>query len=51
MILFIARTWTLWWICAVAAILRWFHVLSANAAVEVHEKPASSREKADIVSV
>jgi hypothetical protein len=31
MILFLEKTWPLWWMFAVVLILRWFHVLSANS--------------------
>jgi hypothetical protein len=31
MILFLEKTWPLWWMFAVVVILRWFHVLSANS--------------------
>ena len=30
MILFLEKTWFLWWIFAVAAILRWFHGIAAG---------------------
>jgi hypothetical protein len=33
------KTWVLWWMLAVAIILRWFHVLSAAAPRDPHESP------------
>lgn len=29
------KTWFIWWIVATLAILRWFHVVSINAGVEL----------------
>ena len=34
MILFLEKTWFLWWIFAVAAILRWFHGIAAGPELE-----------------
>ena len=41
MILFLEKTWFLWWIFAVAAILRWFHGIAEGPALE---DPASCGE-------
>jgi len=30
MVAFLVQTWLLWWFIAVVAILRWFHVVSAD---------------------
>jgi hypothetical protein len=47
--LFIEKTWFIWWAFAVVAILRWFHVSSANVRLD-EETPqnASSREEAQV---
>jgi hypothetical protein len=31
MILFIARTWFLWWMFGMVLVVRWFHLLSVDA--------------------
>ena len=31
MILFLQKTWLLWWTLAIFVILRWFHLFSSNA--------------------
>jgi hypothetical protein len=49
MILFIAKTWFLWWIFAVVFIVRWFHVVSARATTENFNTVASDREQAQTI--
>lgn len=39
MILFMEKTWFLWWMFAVVVILRWFHVSSVDARYEDEERP------------
>jgi len=34
MILFIEKTWFLWWMLAIVVAARWFHLLSAGARME-----------------
>jgi zona occludens toxin (predicted ATPase) len=49
MILFISKTWFLWWMFAVAFIVRWFHVVSAPATTEDFNTDASDREQSQTV--
>jgi len=50
-ILFIEKTWFLWWMLAIIIVLRWFHVASANPKVEGLDALApEEEEEADIVS-
>lgn len=35
------KTWFIWWIVATLAILRWFHVVSINAGVELELEDAN----------
>jgi hypothetical protein len=48
MVLFVEKTWMLWWIFAVVVILYWFHKFSADTEPETLEVP-SSREEVRIV--
>ncbi len=55
MLVFIERTWLLWWMLAVLFILRWFRVFSADSDAESLNPPASSQtvsgqEEACVVS-
>lgn len=51
MILFIEKTWFLWWMLAIIIVLRWFHVVSANPKVEGLDALApEEEEEAYIVS-
>lgn len=49
MILFMTKTWFLWWIFAVVVIVRWFHVLSTDAAIEPLDKPAGKGKENTVV--
>jgi hypothetical protein len=42
MILFLQRTWFLWWILATLVVLRWFHLFSSH----IHEKILEATESA-----
>jgi len=41
-ILFLERTWFLWWIVAIILILRWFHLFSCNAGA-TRDTPAANQ--------
>lgn len=44
MILFIEKTWFLWWMVAIIVVLRWFH-LSAGAKMEGTDAAASEEKE------
>ena len=46
MILFIQKTWFLWWILASVVILRWFHLLSSRTYESALEAADSGEEEA-----
>ncbi|MGA7218194.1 MAG: hypothetical protein WBX38_07770 [Candidatus Sulfotelmatobacter sp.] len=51
MLVFIEKTWFLWWMLAMVAGIRWFHLISVNSKVEGFEAPApEEEEQAYIVS-
>jgi hypothetical protein len=50
MILFIGKTWFLWWILLSVFLLRWFHQVSSKAAAMGFEVPESSDEKTPAAS-
>jgi hypothetical protein len=45
-ILFLQKTWFLWWILATVFILRWFHLFSSDA----HERVLEAADWADVAS-
>jgi len=50
-ILFIEKTWFLWWMLAIFVAVRWFHQLSAGGRIEDPDGLASEEEeRAYIVS-
>jgi hypothetical protein len=50
-ILFIEKTWFLWWMLAIFIVVRWFHMLSAGARMEGFQAVAlEEEEEAYIVS-
>lgn len=49
MILFVAKTWFLWWMFATVFIVRWFHMVSAHPTAEDFSTPASDRKQAESV--
>jgi hypothetical protein len=44
--LFLQKTWLLWWILAAAFILRWFHLFSSHTQERALEAADSAEEKA-----
>jgi hypothetical protein len=44
MILFLAKTWFLWWMFAIVFIVRWFNVVSARTTTEDLDVIVSRRE-------
>lgn len=50
MILFIAKTWFLWWMLAIVLLLRWLHVLSAGRKPENLDTLAAEEENHYIVA-
>jgi hypothetical protein len=43
MLVFIERTWLVWWMLAVLFILRWFRVFSADSGAESLNPPVSGQ--------
>jgi hypothetical protein len=48
-ILFLEKTWFLWWIVAIILILRWFHLFASNAE-ETLDAPAAGEERTAVAS-
>jgi hypothetical protein len=44
MIPFFEQTWLLWWVIAVIAILRWFHLLSKGTELDGEESLAKEEQ-------
>jgi hypothetical protein len=44
-ILFLEKTWFVWWMLATVVGLRWFHLLSANVKLEGLEAQAAEKEE------
>jgi hypothetical protein len=49
-ILFLQKTWFLWWIFATLVVLRWFHLFSSHIHEKVLEATASAKEEASTTS-
>jgi hypothetical protein len=47
-ILFIEKTWSLWWILAIILAVRWFHLLSAGAKMEGLDALASEEGRGSL---
>jgi hypothetical protein len=50
MILFLEKTWPLWWIFAVVVILRWFHVVSANSESHTDDSAKYDQNESNVMS-
>lgn len=50
MILFIEKTWFLWWMLAIIIAVRWFQLLSVSVKLEGPDTPAWEKEKAYMLS-
>jgi hypothetical protein len=50
MILFLEKTWPLWWMFAIVVILRWFHVLSANSGSHTDDPVKCDQGESNVMS-
>jgi hypothetical protein len=50
MILFLQKTWLLWWILAILVMLRWFHLFSSRMHEKILEANESAKEEASTTS-
>jgi hypothetical protein len=44
-ILFIAKTWFLWWMLAIVVAVRWFHLLSAKRMESADQSVSEAQEE------
>lgn len=45
LLIFIEKTWILWWLLALVAAIRWFHLISAGPRVETSGTLAPGKQE------